>query len=220
MPSPERPAAPVPLFFSYSKQDKALRDKLETHLSLLQTQGVISGWHDRRIEAGTEWDGAISRHLEEAGIILLLVSADFLATRYCRDVEIKRAMERHEAGTARVIPVILRPVDAWHTAPFGKLQALPEKGKAVTTWKNRDEAFADIARGIREAAMSLAAGTPNSSAPARPSAVVLTQARERPQAGEAASGPGPTQQTGAVREEVSDLDRGAYSKTVVLGGTA
>ena len=66
-------------------------------------------------------------------------------------------MERHEAGTARVIPVILRPVDAWHTTPFGKLQALPEKGKAVTTWKNRDEAFADIARGIREAAMSLAA---------------------------------------------------------------
>src|SRR5262249_45089243 len=77
------------------------------------------------------------------------------ATRYCRDVEIKRAMERHEAGTARVIPVILRPVDAWHTAPFGKLQALPEKGKAVTTWKNRDEAYADIARGIRQAVMSL-----------------------------------------------------------------
>src|SRR5512135_3166214 len=200
MPSPERPAAPVPLFFSYSKQDKALRDKLETHLSLLQTQGVISGWHDRRIEAGTEWDGAISRHLEEAGIILLLVSADFLATRYCRDVEIKRAMERHEAGTARVIPVILRPVDAWHTAPFGTLHALPEKGKAVTTWKNRDEAFTDVARGIREVAMSLAAGTQNSSALARPPAVVLTKASKRPRAREATSGPGPKHQTRAARE--------------------
>src|SRR5262245_38327238 len=126
MPPSEHPAAPVLLFYSYSKRDKALRDRLDAHLSLLQDQGFLSGWHDRRIEPGTELDGAISKHLEEAGIILLLVSADFLATRYCRDVEIKRAMERHEAGTARVIPVILRPVDAWHTAPFGKLQALPE----------------------------------------------------------------------------------------------
>src|SRR3712207_2148150 len=103
MPPPARPAAPMSLFYSYSHKDETLRDKLETHLSLLQTQEVISGWHDRRIEAGTEWDGAISRHLEDAGIILLLVSADFLASRYCRDVEIARAMERHEAGTARVI---------------------------------------------------------------------------------------------------------------------
>ena len=101
-------------------------------------------------------------------MILFLVSADFLATRYCRDIEIARAMERHEAGTARVIPIILRPVD-WHTAPFGKLQALPRNGKPVTTWKNRDEAFADIARGIREAAGSLAAGAPDPPTPARPS---------------------------------------------------
>jgi hypothetical protein len=128
--------------------------KLETHLSLLQDQGVISGWHDRRIAAGTEWDGAINKNLEEAGVILLLVSADFLASRYCRDVEVKRAMERHEAGTARVIPVILRSVD-WHTAPFGKLEALPRDGKAVTSWKNRDEAFTDVARGIREAVKDL-----------------------------------------------------------------
>ena len=92
MPSPERPAVPISLFYSYSHEDEALRKKLETHLSLLQDEGVISGWHDRRFEAGTEWDGAISRNLEEAGIILLLVSADFLASRYCRDVEVTRAM--------------------------------------------------------------------------------------------------------------------------------
>src|SRR5690349_10195100 len=105
MPHPECPAAPISLFYSYSHKDEALRKRLETHLSLLQNEGVISGWHDRRIAAGTEWDGAISENLDNAGIILLLVSADFLASRYCRDVEIKRAMERHEAGTARVIPV-------------------------------------------------------------------------------------------------------------------
>ena len=104
------PPSPVSLFYSYSHKDEALRGKLETHLSLLKDQDVIRDWHDRRIAPGTEWDGAISKNLEDAGIILLLISADFLASRYCRDVEVTRAMERHEAGTARVIPVILRPV--------------------------------------------------------------------------------------------------------------
>src|SRR3954462_10521423 len=138
MPPSPSPAALISLFYSYSHKDEALRKKLETHLTLLQNEGVISGWHDRRIAAGTEWDGAISENLDKAGIILLLVSADFLASRYCRDAEIKRAMERHEAGTARAIPVILRPCD-WHTAPFGKLQALPKDGRAVTEWSNRDK---------------------------------------------------------------------------------
>ena len=157
MPSPERPAVPISLFYSYSHKDEDLRDRLETHLSLLQTQGVIRGWHDRRIEPGTEWDGAISQNLEDAGIILLLVSADFLASRYCYGVEVARAIARHETGTARVIPVIVRPVHGWESALFGKLQALPKGGKPVTTWKSRDKAFADVARGVREAAMSLGA---------------------------------------------------------------
>jgi hypothetical protein len=143
------------LFYSYSHRDEGLRKRLETHLSLLEDQGVISGWHDRCIEAGTEWDGAISENLDRAGIILLLVSADFLASKYCRDVEVARAMERHEAGTARVIPVILRPAE-WHSASFGKLQALPRDVRPVTTWTDRNEAFVDIARDIRTAARSLA----------------------------------------------------------------
>jgi hypothetical protein len=160
MPPTERPASPISLFYSYAHKDDALRKKLETHLSLLQNEGVISGWHDRRIAAGEEWDGVINKNLEEAGIILLLVSADFLASRYCWDVEIARAMKQHVAGTARVIPVILRPVD-WHTAPFAKLQALPRDAKPVTSWKNRDEAFTDVARGIREAVKSLTSDSQN-----------------------------------------------------------
>ena len=85
-----------------------------------------------------------------------------MAKAECYDKEMTRALERHKAGTARVIPVILRPVD-WHTAPFGKLQALPRDGKPVTSWKSRDEAFVDIARGIREVVVSLAAGAQNPS---------------------------------------------------------
>jgi hypothetical protein len=126
-----------------------LRDRLEEHLATLKRLGVIAGWHDRKIGAGREWEGEISEHLDSAHIILLLISPSFLASDYCHDVELKRAMERHDRGEARVIPVILRPVD-WRGAEFGKLQALPRNGVAVTAWGNRDRAFADVARGIRE----------------------------------------------------------------------
>ena len=146
--------APIELFISYSHKDEPLREQLGTHLSLLKRQGVIDEWHDRRIGAGQEWAGAIDEHLNHAAVILLLVSADFLASDYCYDLEMTRALERHDADDARVIPVILRPVD-WRGAPFAKLQALPKDGKPVTSWPDRDEAFTDIARGIRKAVEDL-----------------------------------------------------------------
>lgn len=137
------------LFFSYSHQDEALRDELAKHLSLLQHQGVITAWHDRQILPGSEWAGQIDQHLEQAKIILLLISSDFLASNYCYAIELERAMERHQSGEAVVVPVILRSVD-WQGASFGQLQALPKNARAVTTWKNQDEAFTDIAKGIRK----------------------------------------------------------------------
>jgi len=148
--------APVEVFFSYSHRDEKLRDKLAPHLSMLQREGVISAWHDRKIGAGTEWAKAIDDNLNAAGIILLLISADFLASDYCYDIEMQRAIARHEAGEARVIPIILKPVD-WSSAPFSKLQAFPKDAKPVTTWSNRDAAFVDIAKGIRGAAEAMAA---------------------------------------------------------------
>ena len=145
------PACPIEVFFFYAHRDETLRDELAKHLSLLQHQQVIAGWYDRHIPAGTEWAGAIDTHLENAQIILLLISADFMASTYCYGIEMQRAMERHEAGQARVIPIIVRAVD-WQSAPFGRLQALPKDGLAVTSWANPDEAFADITRGIRSVA--------------------------------------------------------------------
>jgi hypothetical protein len=138
----------VEMFFSYSHKDEKLRDKLVNHLAQLKNEGILRDWHDRKISAGIEWHGQINGHLNSAHIILLLVSSDFLASQYIHDVEVKRAMERHEAGEARVIPVILRPCD-WHSARFGKLQALPTDGKPITKWDNRDEAFTVVAKGIR-----------------------------------------------------------------------
>ncbi|HEY0071949.1 MAG TPA: toll/interleukin-1 receptor domain-containing protein, partial [Chloroflexia bacterium] len=147
-------AKPLEVVYSYAHEDRRLRKQLETHLSILKNNGVITDWYDRNISAGTEWEQEIDEHLNSADIILLLISADFLASRYCYSVEMKRAMERHEAGEARVIPVILRDV-VWKGAPFGKLQALPTDGKPVTSWSNRDRAFANVARGIKEAAEKL-----------------------------------------------------------------
>ena len=141
--------APLEVFYSYAHEDEDLRDELEKHLKLLQRNGLIANWHDRGIGAGGEWRGEIDAHARSAHIILLLISADFVASDYCYGVEMKLALERHARHEAIVVPVILRPVD-WSTAPFAHLQALPRDGKPITTWSNRDGALADVARGIRE----------------------------------------------------------------------
>ncbi|MBD2560370.1 MULTISPECIES: toll/interleukin-1 receptor domain-containing protein [Nostoc] len=152
---PVQPHQPIEVFYSYSHKDEKLRNELENHLTLLKRQGVITGWHDRKIGAGKEWQNEIDTHLDSSHIILLLISANFIASDYCWDVEVKRAMERHEAQEARVIPVILDFVD-WESAPFGRLQALPEGGRAVKKWGNRNAAFLSVAQGIRIVAKELA----------------------------------------------------------------
>lgn len=141
----------VKLFFSYSHKDEELRNELETHLALLKRQGIISSWYDRRITAGGDIDKTISSELESAQIILLLVSAHFLASDYCYEKEMTRAIEKHADGTAVVIPVILHPCD-WHSAPFGHLRATPTDGKPVSLFANQHEAFAIVAKDVREAA--------------------------------------------------------------------
>jgi hypothetical protein len=142
------------LFFSYSHNDEALRKELHTHLALLKRQGLIEGWHDRMIPAGTDWAAAIDDNLEKADVIVLLVSADFLASNYCYEKEMTRAMERNDAGEALVIPVILRPCD-WAAAPFAKLQGLPRNATPVTKWGDRDDAWVDVAAGIRRTVETL-----------------------------------------------------------------
>ncbi|MEH2280366.1 MAG: toll/interleukin-1 receptor domain-containing protein [Nostoc sp.] len=149
-----QPDQAIELFYSYAHEDEKLRDKLEKHLTLLRREGVITEWHDRKIGAGKEWQNEIDTHLNSSQIILLLVSANFIASDYCWDIEVKRAMERYEAKEARVIPIILDSVD-WESAPFGRLQALPKNGKAVKKWGNHNDAFLSVAQGIRIAIKDL-----------------------------------------------------------------
>ncbi len=161
----------IALFFSYSHADEALRDQLEKQLAMLKRQGVITTWHDRRIGGGQEIDQAIATNMEAADIILLLVSPDFIASDYCYEREMTRAMERHEAKNAIVIPVILRACD-WHHAPFGKLLASPTDGRPVTQWPDRDQAFLEVAKSIRGAAERLQ----KVSAPSAPAAAAKPRA--------------------------------------------
>jgi TIR domain len=141
----------IEIFFSYAHEDEEFCKQLEKHLSLLEKQGIINTWHDRNINAGSEWEREINAHLNTAQIILLLVSPDFIASNYCYSDEMERAMKRHERGNARVIPIILRPV-YWQGARFGKLQALPTDAKPIVSsyWHNTDEAFFNVAEGIRK----------------------------------------------------------------------
>lgn len=144
----------ITVFFAYSHRDEELRDELEIHLAMLKRDGVIGTWHDRRIDPGEHIPNTISRELEDAQIILLLVSAYFINSDYCYEKELQRAMEKHEAGSARVIPVILRPCD-WQSAPFGQLKALPRDGKPVTKHPDQDDAFLEIAQAVRQAAKGI-----------------------------------------------------------------
>jgi hypothetical protein len=153
-PAPPATGEPIHVFFSYSHADEALRDELSKHLSLLERQGVIHKWHDRQIPPGSEWAQAIDDRLDRAQVILLLVSSDFLASDYCHEIEMKRALERHDRGEAVVIPIILRPCE-WQGAMFGKLQALPKDARPVAKWADKDDAFTDVARGIRRAIENL-----------------------------------------------------------------
>jgi hypothetical protein len=155
------------LFFSYSHKDEDLRERLAVHLSMLKHQGLIDMWHDRRIVAGQPVDTTISANLEGADIILLLVSADFLASDYCYDIEVQRALELQSREQAIVIPVILKPCD-WRSTQLGQLSALPRDGKPVTTWTNSDEAFLDITEGIKAALRRLTGSRPRSDRPRPP----------------------------------------------------
>lgn len=150
---------PLRIFISYTHSDEKLKDELRAHLSSQRRAGLIADWHDRRIGAGQEWKNAIDENLERAHIILLLISARFLNSAYCMDIEMKRALERHDEGKARVIPIILRPCD-WQSTQFGRLQALPTDGRAVLKWRSHDEAWTVVAKEIGEAVRLFRSSTP------------------------------------------------------------
>lgn len=136
------------IFYCYARKDKPLRDEMDLHLSALKRQNSVITWADHEIAPGEDWAKDINRHLNDADIIFLLVSPNFMGSDYCYGIEMRRALERHEQKQARVIPIILRPVD-WEDAPFSNLQVLPTNAQPVTGWPDHDAAFADIVKNLR-----------------------------------------------------------------------
>jgi len=153
---PTSTSEPLSVFISYSHRDEDFKDELVVHLANLKRQGKIRAWQDRDIEAGAEWDAEIQQQLEAAEVILLLITPRFLASDYCFDLEMQRAVERHNEGTARVIPIIVKSCD-WQGTPFSKLQVVPKDAKPITKWDDPDEAFLNVVQGIRRAVESLQA---------------------------------------------------------------
>lgn len=145
---------PIEVFISYAQEDERSMEQLEKQLAPLTRNGIIRPWHSQQIQPGQEWEEEIASHINSAQIILLLVSANFLASDLLYDREIMRAMERQATGTVRVIPIILSPVDLSLT-PFKKLQPLPRNMKSVVSGRNKDEVWYNIVQEIRQVCKQL-----------------------------------------------------------------
>ena len=136
------------VFVSYSHKDEVVLKRLRTHLAMLRRDERIDEWFDREILAGGEIDTEIAERLESSELFLLLVSPDFLASDYCVEREMERALERHRSGDARVVPIIVEPCD-WTSTALRDLKALPQGGKPISDWTNENNAFLDIVKELR-----------------------------------------------------------------------
>jgi hypothetical protein len=139
----EKTTFPIEILCCYSPADEHWLHKLETHLSLLKYQSLISFWYAQLITPGSDWAQEMEQHLETASVILLLISADFLASDYCYSVQMGHALNRQREGKSWVIPLLVRPVD-WKKAPFAHLRVLPTNTQPLATWPDEDRALADV----------------------------------------------------------------------------
>ncbi len=167
----------INIFYCYAHEDRKARVTLAKHLSNLRWQGYIDEWYDGEINPGAAWEEEIATHLENADIILLLITSNFMDSYYRHEVELKRAIERQKEETAQVIPIIISHVD-WENAPFSKLQPLPTDGKPVSEWQPRDKAYHDISEGIKRVVNAFL-GIPEKSEPKQPAVRRRAQANHR-----------------------------------------
>lgn len=151
LPTARTPQRRARLFISYTSRDLRMRQALEDRLKpLAYTHGLIeSVWTDHCIRAGDDWDCEVRAALARADVVILLVSARFLASDYIRGVEIAEALERARAGRCVVVPVILESMDAWETEAFGRMNALPPKGVPITKFRPQSDGWTAVARGMR-----------------------------------------------------------------------
>ena len=139
---------PAKVFVSYAHQDREHLDRLEEQLVIMKRDGLIETWSDKALAGGDPWLAEIRAQLDAATVIVLLVSPPFLKSDFCYGVELRRAMERHKDGTARVVPIIVRPC-YWMSAPFSVLQVLPEGAEPISRAGDVDSAWLEIHVALR-----------------------------------------------------------------------
>ena len=138
----------IGIFISYSHLDEDIKDKLDTHLAPLKRLEKISSWNDRKIIPGENWDTTIHNELNTADIILLLISANFINSKYIWDFELSKSLERNDTGECIVIPIFCKACD-FNGMPFAKLQGLPKNALPIASAANIDEALTQVAIGIK-----------------------------------------------------------------------
>lgn len=138
----------IKLFYSYSHKDENYRDELKNHLTTLKNNRLIDSWHDRKIIAGEDWNQEIENNMDNANIILLLFSSDFIASDSCQK-EVNKALELKKRGIV-FIPIILRDCAWKEVNGISNILALPKDGKPVKKWNDKDEAWQNVYEGIKD----------------------------------------------------------------------
>ncbi|WP_437661418.1 TIR domain-containing protein [Sorangium sp. So ce1182] len=153
----ERPAPkrPIKIFIAYVQSDEQLKKELLEHLRPLEKSKLIEIWHDHMITPGEDWKGVLHQNLQEADLIMFLISPIFINSDYCNGDEMETALARHKSGEAVVVPIILRPCLWQLNRVLSRLRALPKDDMPVTKWSDRDDALANIAHGIYDTVQKL-----------------------------------------------------------------
>lgn len=154
---------PIKVFVSYSHKDESFKEELDIRLTLIHRKIPLEIWTDKKIKPGQLWDDKIKNALDNADVVLLLVSDYFLASNYITNIEIKKALEGFDAGKTTVIPIVLRPVDFGDYPEINKFQALPSKADPISTWDNMDKAWLSVSKGLKDTFESIKPKTPDNS---------------------------------------------------------
>ena len=147
---------PLRLFLSYAHEDRNILEELRKHLAPLRHEQVVTDWYDRELVPGQSWNHRIQEQLESSHLVLVIVTADFVASDYAYGQELNRALELHDTGLLRLIPVIARNC-LWQNLPLARIQVLPEGAVPISRWQDRDDAYVSVVTGVERAAREILA---------------------------------------------------------------
>ncbi|MGH3449661.1 MAG: TIR domain-containing protein [Haloechinothrix sp.] len=145
---------PLKLFLSYAHEDRDLVTELRKHLAPLRHEQIVADWYDREVMAGQDWDREIRAQLESSDLVIVVVSADFVASDYAYGRELALALRLHDQGRLRLLPVIGRNCK-WQNLPLARLQVLPEGAVPISSWDQRDDALVSVVVGVERVAREI-----------------------------------------------------------------